>query len=313
MSAMSQETSTALRRTGRTLSPASIVVVALVGSLLPWLTKGGSCLVAAVGSPCLLLVVHRMLGRVLLSPVQIVAGGLLALALIGAVLYSYVASASGGGSIILILSELETHNAQFLILVCTFVMLVGALTALSLSRELKQLHNAEFRGVNLSDRGTRLIALTAPIPLLLSIVAIGPGKIFQRQLYIDRHVGSNMIWSAGSVLSVAAIAGLGYLWAARKYRSWVLFLMLNFSILFLGLGSRRLALIPILFALGVYAAKPSRRAQLTVLVSLFVSVWLIQLPLAFRRLSAHGVIPYSQALPSIIGSEHAWATTEETS
>jgi hypothetical protein len=277
--------------------------------LLPWLTKGGGCLVLAVAVVVLLLVIHRRVGSVLLSPVQTVAGGLLALALLGAVLYRNVASAEGGGSIFLDLSDLEIRNSQFLILLSTLMLLIGALTALSLSGDSKRLHDAEFRGVNLSDRSADLIALFAPIPLLLSVGALSPGKIFYRQFYIHKHIGSNIVWSAGSVLSVAAIAGLGYLWAARKFRSWVIFLMLNFTVLFLGMGSRRLALIPILFALGAYAAKPSRRAQLVVLISFFISIWLVQLPLAFRRLSAHGVIPYSEALPSIVSSKHAWAAT----
>ena len=275
----------------------------------PWLLAGGRTYAASVAVVLLLIAAHRIFGTALLSPVQIVGVGLLTLAVFGRVLYDDVAGAQGGGAIRIYLDEVTAERTQFLILVAAASILLGALLAVLLSGRVGEVGNVGLRAINLQPRSRRLIVAAAPLPLILLVFAFGPDRLVRRSLYIETHVGSSPLSSMGATLSVAMIVGLGYLWGTRTSRLWVALLTLGYTVAFLGLGSRRLALIPILFALGVFAALPNRRSRWLLGGAAILSIYLVGLPLELRSLTEHGIAPYAAALPDIMGSHHPWAAT----
>jgi hypothetical protein len=275
----------------------------------PWLLDGGRNFAAGVAVVLLLVAAHRLFGSALLSPVQIVGGGLLTLAVLGRLLYADVADAKGGGAIRIHLDEVTAERTQFLILMSAASLLLGAILVVLLTGRAGDIRQVSLRALHLESRSRKLIVLAAPLPLLLLVVGFGPDRLVRRNLYIETHVGSSPLTSLGTSLSVAMIVGLGYLWGTRTSRIWVTILTFGYTLAFLGLGSRRLALIPILFALGVFAALPNRRSRWLLAGTAVLSVYLVGLPLAFRGLPAHGIAPYLDALPDIMRSEHPWAAT----
>jgi hypothetical protein len=282
---------------------------AIFGAISSAFTPEGFPVAWGIIAVLLIITANRVLGPFLLSPVQIVAGGLFLLAVLGRLFYGAVADVSGGGSITIHLSDSATRQTQNLILITVVLMLSGALLVSAICGGKAKIPRATLQGLKLNASSYRLIALAAPLPLFLLVVGYGPSKLLERSYYIEQHVGSPSIVSAGTLLSLAAIAGLGCLWAARKYRTWVLVLMAVAVLTFLGLGSRRLALIPTLFSLGMLAINTSRRTRLIVIATCFFSFYLIGLPLEFRAQASHGILPYLDALPGIVGADHPWGAT----
>jgi hypothetical protein len=257
----------------------------------------------------LLITANRVLGTFLFSPVQIVVGGLFILAVLGRLFYGVVADVRGGGAITIHLSESGTRQTQNLILIVAILIMTGALLVLAICGGKTKIPHATLQGLRLKASSYRLIALAAPLPLFVLVVSYGPSKLLERSSYIEQHVGSPTIVSASTLLSLAAIAGLGCLWAGRRYRAWVLVLLAVAALTFLGLGSRRLALIPVIFSLGMLAINASRRTRLIVIASCALSYYLIGLPLKFRAQASHGILPYLGSLPEIVAADHPWAAT----
>jgi hypothetical protein len=283
----------------------------IFGAISSSFTPEGFPLALGAIAVLLLVTANRVLGTFLLSPVQIVVGGLLLLAVLGRLFHGAIADVRGGAAITIHLAEDATRQTQNLILLAAVLMLSGALLVLAICGGKAKIPHATFQGFKLNDSSYKLIALGAPLPLFLLVIGYGPSKLLERSYYIEQHVGSPGIVSAGTLLSLGAVAGLGCLWAARKYRAWVLVLVALAALIFLGLGSRRLALIPVIFTLGMLAINTSRRTRLTVMASCAFSFYLIGLPLKFRAQASHGILPYLSALPDIVAVAHPWAATAQ--
>jgi hypothetical protein len=92
----------------------------------------------------------------------------------------------------------------------------------------------------------------------------------------------------------------GYAWSTTT--SWIarfgsIGITLLYMAIFFSLASRSIAVVPIAFAFGVYAAKPaSRGSNLTMVVALVLSVSLLALPIYLRQSSDHGFFPYLHTL-----------------
>jgi hypothetical protein len=281
---------------------------AIFGAISSSVTTDGLPVAAGIIAVLLIITANRKLGTFFASPVQIVAGGLILLAVLGRLFYGAVSDA-GGASITIHLSETESRQTQNLILIAAILILLGALSVLALHGGKESIPSAAFRGIKLNAQSYRLIAIAASLPLLVLVVSYGPDKLLERSYYSQKIVGFAILSSATTQLSLAAIAALGCLWAARKYRTWVLILVTVSSLTFLGLGSRRLALIPILFSLGMLAVNASRRSKLIMIASCALSLYLIGLSLKLRAMASHGIVPYLGALPGTIADEHPWAAT----
>lgn len=133
------------------------------------------------------------------------------------------------------------------------------------------------------------------LPLLLALR--GYHTLMDRETYLYGSAGS-LTNTATSQLGFAAVALLGYLFVAERggRRFFSVVLTIGYAVLFFGTGSRRMALLPIVFALGGYAASMTRKSAIWLLIAALVALWLSPLPLFLRGLPEHGVVPYWHAL-----------------
>jgi hypothetical protein len=256
---------------------------------------------------CMLGFAHRRFGTLSSSPVQLVAVGLLALGSLGWVFYDDVAGTSGAAGIKIYLAEAERRQALTLILQFTVALLVGA-AALSLVMK-RDLTSPSLRTSVLAipERATRLALVASPLPLLLIVWAQGR-NLWERSFYVD-HLSGNLLAAAGSSVGIGAVAILGYLWGKNRARIYVALVVLGYAAAFFGAGSRRLALIPVLFAVGNAVAAPGRRAQITLIASGVAGLYLLYLPLALRSGSSHGIAPYWSRLPEVAADGSSLAVT----
>lgn len=288
-------------------------VVLAIGVATPWLANEGRSVGVGALTLYLLILARQVFGTVLLSPVQIVCWGLVALSVLGRWLYPGVASASGGASISLNLTTSENARTQFLLLVGAVSIVSGALFMAGITNRYPRTLAPPVKATRISGKRIRFLLWATPVPLIMFLSSYSLPRLLRRSLYIDTgHVGpTSAIAAAGSTLSFAAVALLGYVWATHRFRSWVAIVALAYSVVFFGEGSRLLALVPILFCAGMFAADPSRRNRCWVGVGVALSFYLIGLPLQLRDLNEHGVLPYFAALPGIVSRQHPWAATAQ--
>jgi hypothetical protein len=254
-----------------------------------------------------LVALRRRLAPALLSPVVLVAGSMLLLTVSGVLLYQDVATAEGGSGIQLIISdELVVRTAHLLLLATTTFIFGSAVVALQGTAGPSSI---DFRHVTASPTVLKVLAVASVLPLAYTLLPPGLSSLLRRPYYLEDAYGGGLGAVAG-VLAVAAVLVLGYLagvWGGAG-RAFALALAVTYGLVFFAGGTRRLALTPLLLALGWFAANPSRRSRLGLLGAVALSLYLIRLPLYLRGLVEHGLIPYLRALPDYFANESGWDT-----
>jgi len=160
-----------------------------------------------------------------------------------------------------------------------------------------------------SDTALNIALLLMPLPLILILVGSGAGAIWRRDEYIIDHLGGSLLSAGAAAFGLGAVAGLGFLWGKHKARVLVLVYAVAYLAVFFGTGSRRLALVPVLFGVGAFVANPTRLTRWALVPLAASSVYLIGLPLAMRTGTEHGILPYWDRLPAVLGGELPFAVT----
>ncbi|MEJ2862503.1 hypothetical protein [Actinomycetospora flava] len=281
------------------LTAALTLAAVHAGSALVWLGLLGVPLAVAV-------VVRRRFLDGWVSPLLLVALALLATAGFGAA-FGRSVGADGGVSATLALSGDETLRTALLLAVSATTLLVGgavALTALG-ARDRRSASTA-YRtllpdtGAFHGDPSTRLVVLAvAALPLLATVLVQGPDLV-RRSTYLIGEAGS-----AGGIVSMLGLAGaVGcglVLGSERGVRLLLpIGLAAGYLLLFFALGSRRLALLPLLMAVGAHVARPSRATRIGLAAAVVAALVLLPIPLYVRGIGAHGLLPYTAALPGIL-------------
>lgn len=150
-----------------------------------------------------------------------------------------------------------------------------------------------------------ILLLASTIPLILSIVAVGPAEVISRAYYLTA-AGPTWLVSLSTLLSPVGIAGAAVvLFDKRKpsRKAWAALILAGYvAVLFSG-ATRWLGFVPIIL-LGAYMAQVGvdlqrRRVLVAAGVALAVSIFFLQLPLALRsRVDGAGLGPYVAALAS---------------
>jgi hypothetical protein len=84
-------------------------------------------------------------------------------------------------------------------------------------------------------------------------------------------------------------------------------LALGYALVFFSMGSRRFAMVPLLFAVGGLGSAPRSRAwKVGIAAAALASFTLIYVSLYTRSLPEHGLWPYVQALPGITETRYTW-------
>lgn len=175
---------------------------------------------------------------------------------------------------------------------------VGALLCVWARPPLSLGEVSRMQPVRLTRPARSVLKLVAAAPLFL--YASSPAFLIERATYSSGQAGSVFIGLARNSTIVAVVV-LGYLWpkARQPARILIVIMMCLYWIIIFAQASRQFALMPLFFAIGVFAATLTNSAKRTVILATIVSVLLVPVPLYLRTLSDHGLLPYLNALPEL--------------
>ncbi|MHC1560478.1 hypothetical protein ACR9E3_16100 [Actinomycetospora sp. C-140] len=289
----------ALYGAGAVLTVALTLLAVHAGSALVWVGLIGAPLAVAVA-------VRRRFLDGWVSPLLLVAVALLVTAGFGAAFGRSVGD-DGGVSAHLSLNDTETLKTALLLAVSATTLLIGGAVVLTALGARAARDRREQRAALLPDTGafsgdpaTRSVVLAvAALPLVATVVVQGP-ELLERSTYLIGDAGS-----AGGIISMLGLAGAvgcGLVLGAEQGPRLLLPIALaaGYLVLFFALGSRRLALLPLLMAVGAHVARPSRATRIGLGAAVVAALVLLPIPLYVRGIGAHGLIPYLQALPDIV-------------
>lgn len=256
----------------------------------------------------LLLLIRHRLSPAFLSPVKLVAASYLALAGLGAVLYERVAHAPQGSSIVLDLPASAREATVALLLTAAMAFVAGAAIMSLLAPQKVTMRNVRLTARAQDPRILGVLLLGSLLTLILLIGEVGAANLVSRDTYLAQTSGATLLAGISGQLAVAAILILGFVTATSTglQRLAALSLLMAYSTTFFALGTRRLALVPLVFALGIYGATFSRRAKLGVVAAALISLYMIRLPLFLRNQPEHGLMPYLGALPDFLDYSAGW-------
>lgn len=280
-----------------------VCVVALAGAatlgVLSGLLAGLGPYMALLVPVALLYVVRDRLQPVFLSPSWITV-----LILVGAGGLGYLLRADlaglGGGGIALVMNEDLARRTVYLFATLAVAVAVGAaIVAL--------FHRRRERSITIPapDHHQRILLLAASaVPAFAMIIELGP-DLLSRSKYLTGSGGG--LLNGVAQLAVGAVAVVGYLTAAEKgWARWAAgALGFTYLALFFALSSRRLAIVPLLFAIGLVLALGKRR-RIVMLIGALGTVALLPLPLYLRGLSQYGLFPYLSSLGSFSYGDVNW-------
>lgn len=285
-------------KSGNLLLVAGLAFAAVAAVLVFSLAFGTGWLLLWLAVPLLILrFSRRWLNQAPLSPITIAVVFLVVVAGLGYYVGDRLAGAGGTGGVdgADLLAGMRAQTGQLICVAATCIAIGGSIAARITGRRNPGL---KFRVA--PARYVPLILLGCMVPLVLIVGNGGIEAVFYRTTYLQPSAGG--IFRLGPQLALPAVLALGFLSAHRKIpvRFAAYVLLVAYALSFFSMGSRRLALFPILFAIGYFVAKPSKkRAWAVFAVAGLAAVWLIQIQLFLRGLPAHGLVPYFAALPEI--------------
>lgn len=258
---------------------------------------------ACVLPVALLLFFRRRLQMVLLSPVTIAVVVMAGTGLFGYALAPHLAGLEGGGIELTMPSEMRTATA-YVFAATAGLIAIGGLCGLGLTRH----RRTPVRRSKLSSMTAVVLIGIAMFPMLAVVVSLG-SSLYTRETYLAGEGGSNL-FGLGQQLAIAAVAFLGYIVAMRGGVMRVLGIVAasGYLLLFIGLGSRRMALIPVCFAIG-YALAGRRHVWFAIVGSVILTAAILPIPLYLRGGQIHGLLPYLDALSGFSYASVDWDVT----
>lgn len=258
-------------------------------------------------SPIILLLIGNKLLPFFLSPVWICAGVLWAMGVAGWITYPFLQGLKGGG-LQVILDPILADKTAVLIGVSVASMALGSAAVVAFRP--KKPHVASLHPVEIPShfRIMLLIASLTPIGMIMSDT---PVQVLLSRPQYQMYVEVAPLAVLGHQLAVGAVGVLGFLWAKERGPARLLVgcASLAYLIVFFAYGSRRMALLPVLFALGAYAATMTKKAGIGLGIAGVIAALMLPIPLFIRGLGEHGFLPYLAALPEVYTSDVPWAET----
>ncbi|MEJ2862450.1 hypothetical protein [Actinomycetospora flava] len=257
--------------------------------------------IVLLGTPLLLAVlVRRTYLDTYLSPVIVVPAAFVLTAALGVTVARSV-NLSGNVSVQLALNDEETLLTAVLLSVSASALLVGGAIALHIARRLDVVRAVGARprrpvGAVLSPGRRTAVLAVAATPLLV-VIGIDGTDLLSRNNYLIGEDGS--LAGPAATVGMAGVIACGMLLnleeGARRIPPAVV--AVGYLLLYFSLGSRQMALCPVLLAVGFHVARPFRGSQLALVAAAVVALALLPLPLFLRGGGEHGLFPYLAALP----------------
>lgn len=299
---------------GRTLVPGLFFVGLALVLAVTFLvdTNAGSAVPAYRGIAVLasmtavlipLYLLRSRLAPAIMSPVFINALGLMVMGVLGFLFYGVASEARQGASAEIELTQTESLDTLWLMTLSACSLIVGAAAVLYIMPRTPRAQT-----VSVSARNLNGLLLIGSAALCMITLASSGKSLWQRSEYITEAVSNSGILGLISQLTIGAVIVLGYLSATGRpaMRIASIIVLMGYVLIFFGAGSRKLALVPILFVVGMIAAKRGRRVVPIILAAL-LALYLLQLPLYLRGLPSHGVLPYLNMLPGFFDFDAGWA------
>lgn len=279
------------------------MAVVLAGYLFPFHGRAMSTIVAIALPVVMWALFRRSFNAPFMSPTFFLCTFLMLIAAVGHIFRRPLAEATGGASISIVLSDSDSQATLWL--VSAFVTIILCTAGLAI-RTMSPVPSGMKGLAGVAKEPHGAVLFVSLIPLVLLVVDTGQDLI-QRNYYLTGDEGS-LISSVGQHMATAAVLGLGFIFGASKgiKRSAAFFVALSYLMLFFSFGSRRFALVPVLFALGIYLATNSSMARRGIIVGAVLSFLLLPMPLAFRAQAFHGLSPYLELLPELSPFTSDW-------
>lgn len=245
----------------------------------------------------ILLVAHMArfrLNPVYASPVKIALLAYLGLAFGGLLFYPDVAQARYGAGIRLSEGAAPAMPTAWTLVGAAAALLVGSMIPTWIAR--RPTPFGGIREVRLAIGNWAILAASV-VPLVVMVAGYGPEHIWDRPTYLSEDPGP--VAALGAQLGLAAVVAMGFVASRGKVSQKLLSVALvaSYLTLFFSLGSRRVAMVPVLFAVGLLIASPRARNKVFAVLAAALSIYLIQLPLFLRGLPSHGIETYLAFLP----------------
>lgn len=281
---------------------------ATLAVLLTWNVSAVITPLIYVVTLLVMVVSRRRFAPIPLSPVWIIVLVFAASGILGELLHNQVAGAGGASIRIPLSDELSTMTGRLFAVSALVVALAGALVGRGGPAPVA-IGDTQFRSVRPSPKAQRWLWVFAVLPVALLASSGNLGRLIERAEYLDQTQSASLA-SFGGQLAMAAVAVLGLLLAtARPAGRVVAVLLLGvYMTYYFASGSRRMALIPVLVAIGYCSVKMSKRAVTWLAASGVAAFVLMGVPLYLRGLSTHGLEPYLAAMPDYLATSTGWAT-----
>jgi hypothetical protein len=281
---------------------------AALAVLLTWDVSSVITPLIYVATMLVLVVSRRRLAPIPLSPVWIIVLVFAATGILGELLHNRVAGAGGASIRVPLTDDLSTITGRLFAVSALVVALAGALVGRG-GPAPATIGETRLRSVRPSPNAQGWLWVFAVLPAAMLASGGNFGRLIERADYLNETQASSFA-AFGGQLAMAAAAVLGLLLAIARPAGRV------FAVLLLGVymtyyfasGSRRMALIPVLVAIGYCSVKMSKRAVGWLTASGVVAFVLMGVPLYLRDLSTHGLKPYLAAMPDYLGTSTGWAT-----
>lgn len=259
----------------------------------------------AISVVAVLVASRRGLQRpVLASPVVVSVLVLLAIGAGGAAMAGALEGLPGGGIRITIADQVVTLGARLFLLSALCLCVGGIVGAALFRRGVTPAWGIDIPRPQRSALNWLIVA--SAIPALVLFFSMGQ-RLFERENYLATRSAS--VEALALVLSLGAVSVLGYAMAVGSpaQRLFAVLVLLPYPVMYIALGTRRLALLPILLAIGIVVGVRSRPARFfTITILSVVAVLLLPIPLSLRAQPEHGLVPYLAVLASYDYSSVNW-------
>lgn len=311
---MKNESSHALVQRSRALSPRVIFLVGGALVLLMVLIFNQHFLPVlpfAAANLVLFALFVRRLAPIGASPVIFFSGYLSIIGLAGFTLTNVLVGSGGTGGVdVALTNDLLVSGAILFFYSSSVVLIAGALLRGRPPRSTEG--GGDGSGVlDLGDlsRFSGAILILALVEFMILIAFLGVSEFISRP---DRLVGRDSSFEAVfQMIALAAVVAIGIVVFSRRgvMRGFAVLLLAGYVAYFISLGTRRLALLPILILLGYILARRGRVPVIGTLVASVLALLMLALPLYFRGLPSHGLVPHLEGLVTFALSPEIIATS----
>lgn len=280
------------RYTGLWLVVAFLLIVAAM------IVAGWTPLLPFTVPPLILGLARERLLPGFISPVWLTAGIMWGLGIAGWLTYPMLNGRSGGGISARLPPELADQAA---ILIGTSVIILTASAAVASYMAPPIPKVKSLPQLNLRGSWPMILLVASTVPALLAIFDTGWEFVWSRNRYQGLEtLGPLGVLGRQAAIGSVAVLGMLYRQASRRTKVVIVIILIAHFLLFLGWGSRRMALLPIMFALGACVSGLSMKSATRWLgVAAVAAALLLPVPLYVRGLTAHGIAPYLQGLPGL--------------